>query len=72
VSQCIEQRNPLKGIWKFQNRRYVDEIIIVTTLDFHDAEGEQSEAFFIDYKETLKQCFDQLDILIIAQTVTVI
>lgn len=30
----IEQRNPLKGVWKFQNRRYVDEIIIVTTLDF--------------------------------------
>lgn len=69
----IEQRNPLKGVWKFQNRHYVDEIIIVTTLDFHySSEGHQSEPFFIDYKEKLKQRFEQLDILIIAQTVTVI
>ena len=68
----IEQRNPLKGIWKFQNRRYVDEIIIVTTLDFRYSEGSQSEPFFTDYKEQLKQRFEQLDILIIAQTVTVI
>ena len=68
----IEQRNPLKGVWKFQNRRYVDEIIIVTTLDFRYSEGSQSEQFFTDYKEQLKRCFEQLDILIIAQTVTVI
>ena len=71
-STMIQQKNPLRGVWLFQNQRYIDEIIIVTTLDSHYSEGSQSELFFTDYKEQLKQRFEQLDILIIAQTVTVI
>jgi len=68
----IEQQNPLRGVWKFQNQRFVDEIIAVTVLDFGYSEGSQSEQFFIEYKEQLKKFFEQLDILIIAQVVTII
>ncbi len=68
----LEQQNPLRGVWKFQNQRFIDEIIIVTVLDFGYSEGSQSEQLFIEYKEQLKKVFEQLDILIIAQVVTII
>ncbi len=67
----IKQTNPLQGIWRYQNQRYTDEIIIVTTLDF-DYPQSQSEQFFVELKEQLKKRFEQLEILILAQTVTVI
>jgi len=68
----LEQENPLRGVWKFQNQRFIDEIIIVTILDFCYSEEDQGEEFFIEYKEQLKKNFEQLDILIIAQEVTII
>jgi hypothetical protein len=67
----VKQTNPLQGIWQYQSQRYTDEIIIVTTLDF-DYLQSQSEGFFVGLKEELKMRFEQLDILILAQTVTVI
>lgn len=67
----IKQTNPLQGIWLYQNQKYTDEIIVVTTLD-SDYPQSQSEQFFVKLKERLKKRFEQLDILIIAQTVTVI
>ncbi len=67
----IKQTNPLQGIWQYQSQRYTDEIIVVTILDFGYPQS-QSEAFFVEFKEELKRRFEQLDILILAQTVTVI
>lgn len=67
----IKQTNPLQGIWRYQEQRYTDEIIIVTTLDFGYPQS-QSEQFFVEYKEQLKKRFEQLDVLILAQTVIVI
>ena len=71
-STMIQQKNPLRGVWLFQNQRYIDEIVIVTTIDFGHQEKSDCDSFFVEYKGTLKQHFEQLDILIIAQTVTVI
>ena len=71
-STMIQQKNPLRGVWLFQNQRYIDEIVIVTTIDFGYQERSDSDSFFVECQETLKQRFEQLDILIIAQTVTVI
>jgi len=33
-STMIQRKNPLRGVWLFQNQRYIDEIVIVTTIDF--------------------------------------
>lgn len=71
-STMIQQNNPLRGVWLFRNQLYIDEIVIVTTIDFGYQEKSDSDLFFVEYKEILKQRFEQLDILILAQTVTVI
>ena len=56
-------------MWFFQTRPYVDNIIVVTAVDFEYSD-EADDRFFVDYKDELKTMFEQVDILILAQTVT--
>jgi len=64
----LQETNPLQGLWQHQDQHYSDEIITVTVLDF----ARESQAFFTNYKEVLKQRFEQIDLLIYFYIVTVI
>lgn len=64
----LQETNPLQGLWGHQEKQYTDEIITITILDF----VRESQEFFTGYKETLKQRFEQIDILIYYHTVTVV
>jgi hypothetical protein len=57
---------PLKGVWKYGGVEYKDDIVV-----FHVVTpGDQiTDKFFKSYKETLKERFKQLDILITKQVI---
>ena len=52
---------PLKGIWQGETRLYLDQVIVMTALDFRP---RGSARFIAELKRTLLQEFDQLEILI--------
>ena len=59
---AVETSNPLRGIWKDDGETYVDEIVILTTLDFGG--NDDNSEFFTNLKERIKKSFDQLEVLI--------
>jgi hypothetical protein len=59
---------PLKGIWQGESRLYLDQVIIITVLDF---QRTGSTRFFAQLKKTLLREFDQLAILITESTLRV-
>ena len=52
---------PLQGIWQGKTRLYVDEVIIMTALDFRK---QGSAGFIARLKRSLLQDFEQIEILI--------
>ena len=58
----MQQRGfPLRGVWQEAARVYVDEIIIMSVLDFR---RQGSSRFIAQLKRALLHEFDQLEILI--------
>jgi hypothetical protein len=65
----MQQRSfPLRGLWREASRVYVDEVIIMTVLDFH---RQGSSRFIAQLKRALLKEFDQLEILITEQPLRV-
>jgi hypothetical protein len=65
----MQQRGfPLRGIWQEATRVYVDEVIIMTALDFR---RQGSTHFIGQLKQALLQEFNQLEILITEQSLRV-
>jgi hypothetical protein len=57
-----QQRDfPLRGIWQAETRTYLDQVIVMTTLDF---QPRGSSRFITTLKRELLRDFDQLEILI--------
>jgi hypothetical protein len=52
---------PLKGVWQGKTRLYLDEVIVMTVLDFR---RQGSTRFIAQLKRDLLREFDQLEILI--------
>lgn len=52
---------PLRGIWQSQTRQYVDQVIVITVLDFRP---RGSARFIAQLKHDILHDFDQLEILI--------
>jgi hypothetical protein len=63
------QRNfPLQGIWQGDTRLYLDQVIVVTVLDFR---RQGSTRFITQLKQVLLREFEQLEILITEQPLRV-
>jgi hypothetical protein len=57
-----QQRDfPLRGIWQGKTRLYLDQVIIMTVLDFRSRGSTRS---IREFKTLLLRDFDQLEILI--------
>jgi hypothetical protein len=64
-----QQRDfPLRGIWQGAVRLYLDQVIVMTVLDFHP---RGSTRFIAQLKRDLLREFDQLEILITEQSLRV-
>ena len=59
---------PLQGIWQGGARLYLDQVIIMTALDFR---RQGSARFIAQLKQALLREFDQLQILITEQSLRV-
>src|SRR5262249_22886765 len=59
---------PLRGIWQGEGRLYLDQVIILTALDFR---RQGSTRFIAQLKQTLLREFEQLEILITEQPLRV-
>ncbi len=59
---------PLQGIWQGGTRLYLDQVVIMTALDFR---RQGSAQFIAQLKQTLLREFDQLQILITEQSLRV-
>ncbi len=65
----VQQRAfPLRGLWQEAARVYVDEIVIMTVLDFR---RQGSSRFIAQLKRALLREFDQVEILITEQSLRV-
>ena len=63
------QRNfPLQGIWQGDTRLYLDQVIVITVLDFR---RQGSTRFISQLKQALLREFEQLEILITEQALRV-
>lgn len=57
-----QQRDfPMRGIWQGETQLYLDQVIVMTVLDFR---GSGSPRFVAAMKSDLLRQFDQLEILI--------
>jgi len=52
---------PMKGIWLYEGVKYKDQIV---KIEIATEESEMVRKFFHNYKEKLKEMFEQLDIFI--------
>jgi hypothetical protein len=59
---------PLRGIWQGESRLYVDQVIVITVLDFR---RRGSTRFIAQLKQALLREFEQLEILITEQPLRV-
>src|SRR5438132_12681840 len=59
---------PLRGIWQGEARLYLDQVIIMTVLDFR---RQGSARFLAELKQALFRDFDQLEILLTEQSLRV-
>lgn len=66
----IKREFPLRGIWGNETTVYEDEIIILTIIDASD-NIEETEQFITDYKGMLKIRFEQEEIFITGQNLTI-
>ena len=64
----LQRRFPLRGIWQGESRLYLDQVIIITVLDFRRG---GSGRFIARLKRSLIREFDQLEILIIGTAIRV-
>jgi hypothetical protein len=67
----VAKEFPLRGIWRQEERTYFDNIVIYTLYDFA-SDFSPNQQFFESYKETLKDIFQQEEILIVVQDLFVI
>jgi hypothetical protein len=64
-----QQRDfPLRGIWQGESRLYLDQVIVMTVLDFR---RQGSTQFIAHLKEALLTEFEQLELLIAEQPLRV-
>ena len=63
-----QHRFPLRGIWQGATQLYLDQVIILTALDFR---RQGSSRFIAQLKQALLWEFDQLEILITEQSLRV-
>jgi hypothetical protein len=64
-----QQRDfPLRGIWQGKSRIYLDQVIVMTVLDFR---SRGSTRFIAGLKRQLLRDFEQLEILITEQSLRV-
>jgi hypothetical protein len=64
-----QQRDfPLRGIWPGESRLYLDQVIVMTVLDFR---RQGSVRFIAQLKQTLLGEFEQLEMLITEQAMRV-
>ena len=56
-----QRKFPLRGIWQGETRLYLDQVIVMTSLDFRK---QGSSRFIASLKRELLREFDQLEILI--------
>ncbi|HUG91007.1 MAG TPA: hypothetical protein VML55_09250 [Planctomycetaceae bacterium] len=59
---------PLRGIWQGETRLFLDQVIVMTVLDFR---RHGSARFLASLKKKLLKEFDQLEILITEQSLRV-
>jgi hypothetical protein len=59
---------PFRGTWQGTTQRYLDEVIVMTALDFRRG---GSSAFVASLKKDILRRFDQLEILITESTLHV-
>jgi hypothetical protein len=52
---------PLRGVWRSKTQLYVDQVILISVLDFRP---RGSQRFIAELKRDLLRDFDQLEILI--------
>jgi hypothetical protein len=65
---AVQRDFPLQGIWQGETRLYLDQVIVMTTLDFRRG---GSPRFVAQLKQALLREFDQLEILITEQALRV-
>ena len=64
-----QQRDlPVRGIWHGETRLYLDQVIVLTVLDFC---RQGSGRFIAQFKQALLREFDQLEIHIMEQSLRV-
>src|SRR5438045_8839827 len=63
-----QRRFPLRGIWQGANRIYLDQVIVMTVLDFR---RQGNDKFIANLKRDLLRQFDQLEILITEESLRV-
>ncbi|HVS34198.1 MAG TPA: hypothetical protein VMS17_01370 [Gemmataceae bacterium] len=63
-----QRQFPLQGIWQGDSRLYLDQVIIMTALDFRRL---GSTRFIAQLKQALLREFEQLEVLITEQTLRV-
>ncbi|MBI3193995.1 MAG: hypothetical protein HYZ34_05925 [Ignavibacteriae bacterium] len=63
------EKAPLRGIWLYKGVQYNDQIVKIEIVAENDT---STEHFFQNYKERLKDMFEQLDILITVSEVRTI
>lgn len=68
---AIRQEHSLRGFWEEEGQLYIDEVIIITVLDFA-SDLSEDERFFENYKSVLKERFQQREVLITFQDLNVI
>jgi hypothetical protein len=64
----VRREYPLQGIWQREDRVYIDQVIIMTALDFRRGGNTR---FIAQLKHDLLRQFDQLEILITEQSLRV-
>ena len=64
----LQRKFPLRGIWQGESRLYLDQVIIITVLDFRRGGSGQ---FIARLKRSLICEFDQPEILIIGTAIRV-
>jgi hypothetical protein len=65
---ALEREFPLQGIWQGATRLYLDQVIVMTALDFR---RQGSTRFMAQLKQHLLRGFKQLEILITEQPLRV-
>jgi hypothetical protein len=65
----VQRQFPLRGVWRGDRQTHLDLIVIFTALDFSGADVED---FFSPYKEQLKARFQQEEVLITMQELTIL